>query len=148
MCYTVGPSWLSIPYIIVCICSPQIPNPSFLTPLLLSNHKSKHYIFNLIWKSWPAITSNWIFSEEQPGVFRNFPAISHEICSSDEQLSCLILLVTFSSPLFAVTSFAFKWCNSLWHLSNSKLNCVHGTLSSPLDDIKAQTARHPPGPRT
>ena len=148
MCHTVGPCWLSIPYIIVCIYSPQTPNPSFLTPLLLNHYKSKYYIFNLIWKSWPEITSNWIFSEEQPGIFRNFPVISREVCSSDEQLSCLILLVTFSSPLFAVTSFAFKWCNSLWHLSNSKLNCVHGTLSSPLDDIKAQTARHPPGPCT
>ena len=28
MCCTVGPCCLSIPYIIVCICSPQTPNPS------------------------------------------------------------------------------------------------------------------------
>ena len=36
LCYTVGPGWLSVLYIAMCVCYPQIPNlslPFHLSPL-------------------------------------------------------------------------------------------------------------------
>jgi len=44
LCYIVGPCFLSILWLVIFICQPQIPNPSLSYTTLLGNYKSVLYV--------------------------------------------------------------------------------------------------------
>ena len=47
--YTVGPCWLSIKYIVMCVCYSQTPNlPSLPTAFPFGNHKLVFHVFGSI----------------------------------------------------------------------------------------------------
>ena len=80
LCYTIGPCWLSILYIVVCICQSQTPNLS-LPPSPFGNHEFVSYACNFMLMIFIHSQRELLKSESSPFIcWRKATSLPHFKC--------------------------------------------------------------------